>query len=119
LDSGLVAEVRQDLHTWPAKKEAVATFENGSVVWTMGDSSDSVTLLATDGTQKNHWDFPKKRPDDFLGEITHLGHLLEKPEQPSSLDLESGLRVMEVALAAMESSAVGATASVSSLGVSV
>jgi len=43
--------------------------------------------------------------------------LLEKPEQPSSLDLESGLRVMEVALAAMESSAVGATASVSHLGV--
>ena len=117
LDSGLVAEVRQDLHTWPAKKEAVATFENGSVVWTMGDSSDSVTLVSADGTQKNHWDFPKTRPDDFLGEITHLGDLLEKPEQPSSLDLEHGLSVMEVALAAMESSAVGTTASVSSLGV--
>ena len=117
LDSGLVAEVWQDLHTWPAKKEAVATFENGSVVWIMGNSSDSVALLDANGQSRNYWDFPKTRPDDFLGEITHLGDLLEKPEQPSSLDLEQGLRVMEVALAAIESSATGATASVSSLGV--
>ena len=117
LESGLVAEVWQDLHTWPAKKEAVATFESGRVVWKMGDSNDAVTLVAADGTIKNHWDFPKKRPDDFSGEITHLGDLLRSPEQPSSLDLEHGLRVMEVALAAMESSAVGTTSSVSHLGV--
>ena len=117
LDSGLVAEVRQDLHTWPPKKEAVAVFERGSVVWSMSDSSDSVTLLAPDGTQKNHWNFPKKRPDDFSGEIAHLGDLLEEPGRPSSLDLEHALRVMEVALAAMQSSDLRTASSVPFLGV--
>lgn len=116
LDSGIVAEVRQDLHTWPAKKEAKAVFENGSVVWGMGEVGDWVTLLTPDGTQMNHWDFPKNRPDDFLGEISHLGDLLESPSSPSLIDFEGGLHVMEVALAAMASSRTGAKVSVVSLG---
>ena len=105
LESGLKAQVRQDLRTWPARKEAVATFENGSVIWTMGDETDSVTLRDRDGNPENHWEFPKTRPDDFLGEIAHLGELLAAPKKPSSLSLEAGVQVMEVALAAIESSA--------------
>jgi len=116
LESGLVGEVRQDLHTWPARKEATATFEHASVVWTMGDSRDSVLLLAADGSERQRWDFPKTRPDDFLGEISHLGDLLLELSLPSSLDLAQGLAVIEVALAAMESSAAGSTAQVSRLG---
>jgi len=116
LDSGLIAEVRQDLHTWPAKKEAVATFENGSVVWTMGDSSDSVTLLDGNEAQKNHWDFPKTRADDFAGEISHLEDLLADPGQPSSLDLKEGREVMEIAIAALKSSASGLAETVATLG---
>jgi predicted dehydrogenase len=115
LESGLVGKVRQDLHTWPAKKEAIATFEQGSVVWTMGDSSDTVTLFAAAGTKKETWDFPKTRPDDFRGEISHLDDLLQNPGLPSSLDLAQGLAVMEVALAAMESSDSGSAAKVSKL----
>lgn len=116
LDSGIVAEVRQDLHTWPARKEARAVFENGSVVWAMEEDSDSVTLLTPDRTQKDHWVFPKKRPDDFLGEISHLGDLLVDPSKSSSIELRDGLHVMEVALAAMESSRTGAKIPVISLG---
>jgi len=116
LESGLIGEVRQDLHTWPAKKEAVATFENGRLVWTMGDSSDAVSLFAADGTVMETWDFPKTRPDDFRGEISHLEDLLQNPDLPSSLGLAQGLAVMEVALAAMESSDSGSVARVSKLG---
>ena len=115
LESGLTGEVRQDLHTWPAQKNAVATFENGSVTWLMGDSSDRVSLLSSDGTEIESWDFPKTRPDDFRGEISHLEDLLADPTRPSSLDLEHGTAVMEVALAAMASSASGSPISVKSL----
>lgn len=115
LESGLVGEVRQDLHTWPAQKRAVATFDNGSVTWSMGDSSDRVSLLSRDGEEVESWDFPKTRPDDFLGEISHLKDLLAEPSGQSSLDLEHGIAVMEIALAAMESSASGAPAEVLSV----
>jgi predicted dehydrogenase len=115
LESGLVGEVRQDLHTWPAKKEAVATFENGRLVWAMGDSSDAVYLFATNGTLMRTWDFPKTRPDDFRGEISHLEELLHNPELPSSLDLSEGLSVMEVALAAIDSSVSGRATTVTKI----
>jgi len=106
LESGLSAEVQQNLYTWPAQKEAIATFENGQIRWSMGDDSDSVLRLTPDGAPMSRWDFPKTRPDDFAGEIEHLGDLLADPAMASSLDLSHGLHVMEVALAAFESSAI-------------
>ena len=117
LESGLKAHVRQDLHTWPPKKEAVATFENGSVVWKMGGETDSVTLFDRDGKTEDCWEFPKTRPDDFLGEIAHISELLATPDKPSNLSLQAGLQVMEVALAAIESSVSEATTAISPLGV--
>ena len=104
MESGLVGEVRQDLHTWPAKKEARADFEKGSLLWTMGDSSDAVQHLSLEGTVVKEWHFPKTRPDDFKGEIAHLEHLLADPNLASPLDLSAGLEVMSVALAAFASS---------------
>lgn len=115
LESGLVGEVRQDLHTWPAKKEAIATFEHGSVLWAMGDSSDSVSLIKSNGVPDENWAFPKTRPDDFIGEISHLEDLLREPGLPSSLDLNHGVEVMEVALAAIDSSRSKSVVPVSSL----
>jgi len=107
LESGLVGEVRQDLHTWPAKKEAVATFEHGQLIWIMDEGSDSVVKLSRDGFEVDRWDFPKTRPDDFRGEIEHVQSLLSEPGMNSSIDLAEGLSVMEVALSAFESSASG------------
>ena len=81
----------------------------------MGDSSDRVSLSSSDGTEIESWNFPKTRPDDFLGEISHLEDLLADPARPSSLDLEHGTAVMEVALAAMASSDSGSPTNVESL----
>lgn len=106
-ESGLVGEVRQDLHTWPAKKEAVATFEHGQVLWAMNEGIDSVVEISQDGSELERWDFPKTRPDDFRGEIEHVQSLLSNPGMNSSIDLAEGLSVMEVALSALESSASG------------
>ncbi|MFT6973836.1 MAG: putative dehydrogenase [Pontimonas sp.] len=108
LSSGLMGEVRQDLHTWPAKKEAVAVFEKGSLVWSMGDKSDSVTHLDTAGTEIRIWSFPKTRPDDFIGELQHLQELLNEPSLSSPLDLQNSLDVMDVIFSALESSSLGA-----------
>ena len=108
LGSGLVGEVRQDLHTWPAKKEAVAVFEKGSLVWSMGDESDSVTHRDAGGAEIRVWNFPKTRPDDFIGELQHLQDLLNDPSLSSPLDLQNSLDVMDVIFSALESSSSGA-----------
>jgi predicted dehydrogenase len=113
LESGLVGEVRQDLHTWPAEKKATATFDNGTLTWTMGDTSDSVSQYSATGKLVEQWNFPKTRPDDFAGEIQHIRSLLDDRSQPSSLDLHEGVQVMEVALAAFESSRMGRAVEVS------
>jgi len=107
LESGLIGEVRQDLHTWPARKEAVAVFDHGSLVWNMGGDADTVTHLDAAGKEVTTWNFPKTRPDDFIGEIRHLQDLLADPAQPSPLDLNEGLAVMDVIFAALESSSTG------------
>ena len=108
LGSGLMGEVRQDLHTWPAKKEAVAVFEKGSLVWSMGDESDSVTHRDAGGAEIRVWNFPKTRPDDFIGELQHLQDLLNDPSLSSPLDLQNSLDVMDVIFSALESSSSGA-----------
>jgi len=112
LESGLVGTVRQDLHTWPAVKEAIATFERGELVWTMGDSSDHVIHRSPDGKIIESWDFPKTRPDDFLGELSHLQDIWGHPNQPSPIDISHGVAVMDVILAAFESSRSGKPESV-------
>lgn len=113
--SGLSGEVRQNLYTWPAVKEAEAVFENGVLIWAMGSDSDSVTHRATSGELIESWNYPKTRPDDFEGEIAHLGELLANPTLESTLDLSHGLHVMEVALAAFESSATNRAISLETL----
>lgn len=118
LESGLVGTVRQNLHTWPAQKEAIATFEHGSVSWTMNDSRDQVALFSSDGAVKEKWEFSKTRPDDFLGEISHIEELLAEPSQQSTIGLRDGVAVMEVALAAMRSAKSSSPEVVSRLGAS-
>ncbi len=112
LESGLVGSVRQDLHTWPASKEAIATFEKGALVWSMGDSSDRVEHRSPGGELVEAWDFPKTRPDDFIGELEHLGSVWENPTSESPIGLPEGLAVMDVILAAFESSRSGASEAV-------
>ncbi len=53
------------------------------------------------------WDFPKARPDDFIGELEHLRSVWENPATVSPIDLSQGLAVMDVILAAFESSLRG------------
>lgn len=108
LESGLVGTVRQDLHSWPSSKEAIATFDEGALVWSMGDSSDRVELRSTRGELIEAWDFPKTRPDDFIGELEHLRSVWENPTSESRIGLPEGIAVMDVILAAFESSRSGA-----------
>jgi predicted dehydrogenase len=112
LESGLVGTVRQDLHTWPASKEAIATFDKGSLAWSMGDSSDRVEHRSTTGELIEGWDFPKVRPDDFIGELEHLRSVWEDPTSESPIGLSEGLAVMDVILAAFESSRSGVSEAV-------
>jgi predicted dehydrogenase len=107
LSSGLVGSVRQDLHTWPAQKEALASFEHGELVWTMGDSADHVGHRSLDGDILETWDFPKTRPDDFIGELAHVERVWNNPSIDSPIDIAHGVAVMDVIFAAFESSKSG------------
>lgn len=107
LESGLVGTVAQDLHTWPPRKEAAASFEGGVLVWGMADSADYVELRTSKGETLEMWNFPKSRPDDFIGELVHLGDILSDPQTDSPIDFRYGLEVMDVILAAFESSKSG------------
>lgn len=108
LETGLVGTVRQDLHTWPASKEAIATFDKGALAWSMGDSADRVEHRSPSGEIIHTWDFPKTRPDDFIGELEHLRAVWGNPTSESPIGLTQGLAVMDVILAAFESSQSGA-----------
>ena len=112
LESGLVGTVRQDLHTWPATKEAIASFDKGTLVWSMGDTSDRVEHRSTSGDLVEAWDFPKTRPEDFIGELQHLQSVWENPTSESPIGLAEGVAVMDVILAAFESSRSGASEAV-------
>ena len=103
LESGLSGSVRQDLTTWPPEKELVASFEKGNLIWSMDGNSDSVKLTDSNDKILEAWNFPKTRPDDFIGEITHLVDLLESPDLESHLSLEHGIETMQVIYSALES----------------
>jgi predicted dehydrogenase len=103
LESGLVGTVRQDLTTWPAEKVLVSTFEKGKLYWEMGGEVDFVRLTDLDDEESEVWNFPKTRPDDFIGEIRHLVYLLDSGSTQSPIDLEQGIETMRVINAAFES----------------
>jgi predicted dehydrogenase len=105
MSSGLIVEVDQDLHTWPADKSLDAQFENGSLRWEMHSDRDSV--IVTVGNEIETIDIPKTRPDDFLPEIRHVVGLLQSSTLSTSpLDVSEVSYTswtLEAALASSES----------------
>ncbi len=107
-DKGLLGTIVQDVVTRPAQKWLRLEGDQGYLEWQAGARPDQdwVQLVRHEGPGREEW-ISKTRPDDFRGEIEHLGALLQDATLPSPLDLEAGLETMRVIAAAIESSRSG------------
>lgn len=107
-DRGLVGTIVQDVVTQPAQKWLRMEGTEGYLEWQVSIDAqhDLVRLVRHDG-QTLEERVKKTRPDDFRGEIEHIGELLDNPDLASPLDLEDGLDTMRVVVAAIESSREG------------
>ncbi len=101
-EKGLVGSIIQDVVTEPPRKEARLQGERGFLEWIVNLDS------AHDGLRYNDENgavveelFAKTRPDDFAGEIAHLGGILAHGAPDfSPISLEHGLAAMQVVAAA-------------------
>ncbi|MBN2331737.1 MAG: Gfo/Idh/MocA family oxidoreductase [Deltaproteobacteria bacterium] len=104
-DAGLVGSIIQDVVTEPAEKMLRIQGTEGFLEWCVNhDASHDAVRYAGSRTEMTEELFAKTRPDDFLGEIEHLGAILggQSPEA-SPIALNRGLDTMLVVAAAYQS----------------
>ncbi len=107
-DCGLVGTIVQDVVTRPAQKWLRMEGTEGYLEWQVSvDPNHDLVRLVRHGDETLEQRVAKTRPDDFRGEIEHVGELLAQPDQPSPLDLDSGIETMQVIVAALRSAREG------------
>jgi predicted dehydrogenase len=107
-ESGLCGSVIQDVITEPAQKMARIQGEKGFIEWYANyDAGKDVIIYDTAGDTKTVEEFPKQRPDDFVGEIHHVDKLLNGEISESPIELKKGVQTMRVIAAAYRSSETG------------
>jgi predicted dehydrogenase len=101
-ESGLVGDIAQDVVTEPAQKTTRIQGTKGFLEWFVNVDKDNDALRYQDGNdQVIEERIPKKRPDDFKGEIDHIEDILNGGDRLSSpISLERGLDTMMVVAAA-------------------
>jgi len=100
-ENGLMGNVVQDVITKPAQKYFRIQGSNGFLEWYVNYDKYNDALIYGDYKSSVRKEFiPKKRPDDFIGEIDHLQDILESKTDESPISLERGLETMIVIAAA-------------------
>ena len=100
-EKGLVGNITQDVVTEPPLKKLRVQSSEGFLEWVVNHDKENDAVFYRDKTGKDQEKLiPKKRPDDFAGEIRHIGELLKNPAIASPIALERGLDTMIVLAAA-------------------
>ncbi len=101
-DKGLVGTIVQDVVTEPPLKQARIQGDRGFIEWTVNREPGFDGLrYGSGGGEITEEKFAKTRPDDFAGEIEHLGEILRNGAPADSpIALERGLETMTVVAAA-------------------
>lgn len=105
-ETGLVGTIVQDVVTEPPEKKLRIQGTTGFIEWQVNvDSTHDALRYAGEDHKVVEELFAKTRPDDFRGEIEHLGEILAggSPEK-SPISLVQGLNTMLVVAAAHLSS---------------
>ncbi len=107
-ESGVIGTIVQDVVTRPAQKWLRMEGRDGYLEWEVNatPSHDRICLIRHERQTLEEM-VEKSRPDDFRGEIEHLGELLENPDGKSPLDLGAGMDTMRIIEAAIRSSREG------------
>lgn len=104
LESGLVGSVAQDVITSPAVKTLRVQGEKGFLEWYANyRGGNDAVVWGVDGHEPREILIPKKRPDDFTGEIDEVEAVLHGKSTGASLSLEAGYETMQVIAAAYRS----------------
>ena len=100
-EKGLIGRVVQDVVTRPHRKRARVQGSEGAVEWvnSYNAEGDAVLCLMPGREEEVHL-IPKKRPEDFIEELTHIQTQIEHPCEPSAISLDRGLDTMLVVAAA-------------------
>jgi predicted dehydrogenase len=111
-ESGLLGTIVQDVVTEPARKWLRVEGSSGFLEWEVNaePGHDAVRVLETGEGKPGSPEeilIAKTRPDDFRGEIEHIGALLDGEVKDSPVSLERGLETMLVVAAALRSSEEG------------
>jgi predicted dehydrogenase len=107
-EAGLVGTIVQDVVTRPARKWLRVEGRDGFIEWEVNSDPghDAVrrSVAASGGAgELEEVLIPKTRPDDFRGEVEHIGALLAGEGKDSPVSLERGLETMLVVAAALRS----------------
>lgn len=100
-ESGFKGSIITDVLTEPAEKMFRVQGDKGFVEWFANYKPGNDALRYWDGTGDVHEQcIAKTRPDDFKGEIEHVGKIMEGTITESPISLERGLDTMLVIAAA-------------------
>jgi predicted dehydrogenase len=109
-EEGFIGSIVQDVITEPAQKNLRIQGSNGFLEWYVNYDKDNDALVYGDCKSGVRQELiPKKRPDDFIGEIDHLQDILEGKTDESPISLERGLDTMMIIAAAHSSHTLGRT----------
>jgi predicted dehydrogenase len=108
-ESGLAGDIVQDVVTEPAEKKLQIQGDGGRMEWFANFEPGKDALLEWPrGQEAVQQIFSKTRPDDFAGEMDHIGELLDGGDRETSpLRLEYALQTTLVIAAAMKSHQTG------------
>jgi len=103
-ENGLTGSIVQDVITEPAQKHLRIQGDIGFLEWYVNYDKDNDALIYGDYKSSVRKELiPKKRPDDFIGEIDHIQDILEGKTDESPISIERGLDTMMVIAAAHSS----------------
>jgi predicted dehydrogenase len=97
-ETGLLGDIAQDVVTEPAQKAVRIQGTKGFLEWFVNYDKDHDALRYEGGPDGMKMDMiPKKRPDDFKGEVDHIEDILSGGDRARSpISLERGLDTMLV-----------------------
>ena len=99
---GLRGRIVQDVVSYPPTKNVCIQYNQHSINWhcNYDKNSDAVLVKNTSGVILKK--FKKKRPDDFIRELTHINNVIKK-DLDSPINLNHGIETMMIVAAAYKS----------------